>query len=95
MMNPFVELLSMIIQLYGMVLWAYLILSWLISFEIVNRHQPIVQKINFALFRLVDPPLKHIRRYMPNLGAIDISPIVLILALHFLERMLIYYSYRI
>lgn len=93
--NPFVELISTVIQLYTYVLWAWLILSWLISFQIVNRHQPTVQKINFALFRLTDPPLRRIRKYMPDLGTIDISPIVLILLLNFLDRTFIYYSFRL
>ncbi len=94
MVNPFVELLATIIQLYTYVLWAWLILSWLISFNVVNRYQPAVQKISFALFRLTDPALKRIRKYMPDLGAIDISPIVLILLLHFLQEALIYYSLK-
>ncbi len=94
MVNPFVELISTLIQLYAYVLWAWLILSWLISFNVVNRYQPTVQKINFALFRLTDPPLKRIRKYMPNLGSFDISPIILILLLNFLDHLLIYYSVR-
>jgi len=92
--NPFIELISTIIQLYSYVLWAWLILSWLISFNVVNRYQPTVQRISFALFKLTDPLLRPIRRYMPDLGNIDISPVVLILLLHFVQQLLIYYSLR-
>jgi YggT family protein len=95
MLNPFIELFSWIIQLYNYVLIAWLILSWLISFNIVNRYQPVVQRLNFALFRLTDPLLRPIRKYMPDLGGIDISPIVLMLLLNFLNRALFTYFYRI
>jgi len=90
MLNPFVELISKIIYLYNCALVAWLVLSFLISFGIVNRHQSLVQRINFALFRLTDPLLRPIRKYMPDLGGIDISPIVLILLLEFLDREIIY-----
>jgi YggT family protein len=69
-----------------------MILSWLISFGIVNRYQPAVQKINYALFKLTDPLLRPIRKYMPDLGGLDISPIVLILIFSFIERTIVYYS---
>jgi YggT family protein len=94
MPNPFIELISTIIHLYNYVLMGWLLLSWLISFGIVNRHQPFVQRLNFALFRLTDPLLRPIRKHMPDLGGIDISPIILILILHFIDQSLFYYSYR-
>jgi len=94
MINPFVQLLVTVIQLYSYVLWAWLILSWLIALNIVNRHVPIVQRINFALFRLTDPLLRPIRKRMPDLGNIDISPIVLILLLNFVSYTLVYYAMR-
>ena len=53
-----------------------------------------MEKINYALFKLTDPLLRPIRKYMPDLGSIDISPIVLILILNFIERALVYYSLR-
>jgi len=93
-LNPFVELICTLIRLYDYVLIAWLVLSWLISFGIVNRYQPAVQRINFALFRLTDPLLRPIRKRMPDLGGIDISPIVLLLALEFISNSLVYYSIR-
>jgi len=94
MLNPFIELLSTVIHLYIYVLIAWIILSWLISLGVVNRHQPVVQRLNFALFRLTDPMLRPIRKHMPDLGGIDISPIVFILLLNFLNSALFYYFYR-
>lgn len=89
--NPFVRLACTLIDLYIDVLIAWLILSMAISFGIANRHHPIVQRIDYALFRLTDPLLKPIRKYMPDLRGIDISPIVLILLLNFLSQALVYY----
>src|SRR5262249_19833920 len=94
MLNPFVELILMIIHLYNYVLFAWVILSLLISFNIVNRYQPIVQKINLALFKLTEPLLGPIRKYMPDLGGIDISPVILIIGLNFIEKVLVYYSLK-
>lgn len=94
MPNPLIDLILTVMSLYNYVLFAWIILNFLISFNIVNRYQPAVQKINFALFKLTDPLLRPIRKYMPDLGAIDISPIILILILNFIERTLVYYSFR-
>ncbi len=92
MINPFTQLLVTIIDLYNYVLIAWVVLSLLISFGIVNRHQPIVQRINFALFRLTDPVIRPIRKRIPDLGSIDISPIIALLGLQFLRNLIIFYS---
>ena len=93
MLSPIAELIIEIIDIYNYVLFTWLILSWLTAFGIVNRHQPLVQRVNFALFRLTDPLLRPIRKYMPELGGIDISPIVLILLLRLLrnEMLVLFY----
>lgn len=91
-LNPFTQLLVTVIELYTYVLVAWVVLSLLISFNIVNRHQPIVQRINFALFRLTDPVIRPIRKRVPDLGSIDISPIIALLGLQFLRNMILYYS---
>ncbi|HEU5048119.1 MAG TPA: YggT family protein [Rickettsiales bacterium] len=94
MLNPIVDLILTIMHLYNYVLFAWMILSFLIAFNIVNRYQPAVQKINLALFKLTDPLLRPIRKYMPDLGGIDISPVILILIFNFVERTLVYYSFH-
>jgi YggT family protein len=90
--NPVTGLLLTVIQLYEYVLITWVVLSVLISFGIINKNQPVVQRINFALFRLTNPLLRPIRKHMPDLGGFDISPIILILALEFIANTLIYYS---
>lgn len=87
-MEPFVNLASKVIYLYTLVLIVACIISLLISFNILNRYQPLVARIYDVLLRLTEPLLAPIRRYMPDLGGVDISPIVLILALNFLDTAL-------
>jgi YggT family protein len=91
--NPFIELIGTVITLYSWVLGIYIILHWLIAFNIINRYQPFVSKTLYVLGQLVEPALGRIRRYMPDLGGIDISPIVLILGLQFISRALYTYFY--
>jgi len=71
------------------------VLSLLIAFKVVNGYQPIVQRITYALSRLVDPALRPIRKILPDMGGIDISPIILILLLHFVQDALFTYLYNL
>ena len=81
-------LISTVINLFVWALIASVVLTWLVNFNIVNTRNPIVNQIGTFLFRLTDPVLRPLRRFIPNLGGIDISPVVLILLLFFLQRLL-------
>ncbi|MEI9804306.1 MAG: YggT family protein [Pseudolabrys sp.] len=85
-MNPFLWLVDTIITLYIWILIAAAVLSWLIAFNVVNTRNPIVAGIGEFLYRVTEPALRPIRNLMPNLGGIDISPVILILLLLFLQR---------
>ncbi|MBC8038556.1 MAG: YggT family protein, partial [Rhizobiales bacterium] len=61
-----------------------------IAFNVINGSNPYVRQVGYALRRLTEPLLGPIRRILPDLGGIDISPIVLLLALYFLRRLLIW-----
>ena len=91
MLSPFVSLIINIIDLYTLCVIAWAILYTLISFKIVNAKQPVVYKIMYALDRLCEPVLSRIRKYLPDLGGIDISPIILFLLLDFLKRAIVTY----
>lgn len=97
MLNPFVILFSNIIQIYNWILIIWVVMSLLISFNVINRHQLVVARIFHILNRLTEPALRPIRRlmhkYLPDLGGIDLSPIVLILLLQFLNNALFTYLY--
>jgi YggT family protein len=74
--------------LFSVAFWVILgsvIMSWLIAFNIVNAHNPTVRQVRYALHRLTEPVLGPIRRILPDLGGIDISPIILLLALEFVR----------
>lgn len=94
MLNPFVNLLGAVIHLYLICVIVWAVLSMLISFKVVNPYQPIVQRIMYALNRLVEPACKPIRKFLPDLGGIDISPIIVILLLNFAYDALYRYFYN-
>ena len=87
-----IELLSFIgylLQLYVYILIAAAVLSWLIAFNVVNAYSPVVRSIWQALNALTEPLLRPIRRWMPDLGGIDISPVILILACWFVQSVVL------
>ncbi|WP_421693823.1 YggT family protein [Aestuariivirga sp.] len=82
-MNPFLWLILTVINIYFWIILAMVIMSWLVAFGIVNRSNQYVRQISYALERLTEPLLKPIRRFLPDLGGIDISPIILLIAMQF------------
>ena len=91
-MNPLLWLIDTIITLYIWMLIASAILSWLVAFNVVNTRNPVVANIGEFLYRVTEPALRPIRAILPNLGGIDVSPVILIILLLFLQR-LIYWLY--
>lgn len=87
-MNPFLWLILTVIDIYFWIILAMVVLSWLVAFGIVNRSNPYVRQIGYALERLTEPLLRPIRRFMPDLGGIDISPIVLLIGMQFLGMLI-------
>ncbi|HEV2629973.1 MAG TPA: YggT family protein [Pseudolabrys sp.] len=94
-MNPFLWLVDTIITIYIWLLIASAVLSWLIAFNVVNTRNPIVNSIGEFLYRVTEPLLRPIRNVMPNLGGIDVSPVILIIALLFLERFVFWIYFRL
>ena len=87
-----IELLSFIsyvLTLYVYVLIAAAVLSWLIAFNVVNTRSPVVSAIGEFLYRITEPVLRPIRNMLPNLGGIDISPIIVILIIFFIQSVII------
>ncbi len=81
--------ISYLITLYTYVVIAGVVMSWLMAFGVVNAYNPTVRAIWQALNALTEPLLKPIRKMMPNLGAVDISPIVLLLGCFFIQSVVI------
>ena len=90
-MYAFLNLVSTVISIYIWLLIAQAVLSWLVAFGIVNRYNRVVATIGDFLWRVTEPLLRPIRRVLPDLGGIDISPVVLILLLWFLRDLMFEY----
>lgn len=92
-MRAVLDIVLIVLDLYVWLLIASAILSWLIAFNVVNTRNQFVAAIAEFLFRITEPVLGPIRRALPSLGGLDISPIVLILIIMFLQRVITYYIY--
>ena len=91
-MNAILTLIDNIVDIYIFTLLAYVIASWLVAFKIINPWQPFVRWILQALGRLHEPLLSRIRSVLPDFGGIDISPIIVLLAVQFGRNLLFEYA---
>jgi len=88
-MYAFIWLIDTVIGLYIWLLIASAILSWLVAFNVINTRNRFVYLLGDFLYRVTEPALRPIRRVVPNLGGLDISPVLLILLLMFIQRLLV------
>ncbi len=86
-MKSVLILFDNIISLYIWILIINVIISWLVAFNVLNTSNRFVYSLLDVSYKLTAPPLNYIRRFLPNLGSIDISPIILILALMFIRNL--------
>jgi YggT family protein len=92
-MRAILDIVLIILDLYVWLLIASAILSWLIAFNVVNTRNQFVSSVAEFLYRITEPVLAPIRSVMPNLGGLDISPIILILIIMLIQRVITYYIY--
>ena len=90
-MNSLLGLIIQIINLYKLVLLIYIIATWLISFNIINTSNRFIYSAMEILYRLSEPSLRLVRKYVPAFGNVDISPIIVYLLLWFVQSLLIEY----
>ena len=88
-MNALANLIDAVISIYIYLLIASAVFSWLVAFKVVNTSNRFVFTVLNVLHRLTEPVLRPIRRIIPNLGGIDISPIILILILYFVRDLIV------
>lgn len=86
--DPLIRIIMVAIDLYIWVVIISAILSWLVAFNVVNTSNRFIYTVGDALWRITEPALRPIRRFLPNLGGIDISPVILILILYFAKMVL-------
>jgi YggT family protein len=92
-MRAILDVILLALQIYVWLLIAAAVLSWLIAFNVVNTRNQFVHSVGEFLYRITEPALRPIRNMMPNLGGIDISPVILILIIFLIERIIVYYIY--
>ena len=90
-MQSLLELILIIIQLYMYAIIISIVISWLYQFNVINTNNRFAYIISNFFYRVTEPLLTPIRRRVPNLGGIDISPMILILGIFFLRNLLIEY----
>ena len=90
-MLPLIKLIDIVITFYMWVVIIYVVVSWLVAFDVINTRNNFVRTVGDTLYRLTEPALRPIRRVMPSLGGVDLSPLVLILLLWFVRELMYYY----
>jgi YggT family protein len=92
-MRAILDVVMLVLQLYVYILIASAIMSWLVAFNVVNTRNNVVSAIYDFLYRVTEPLLRPIRNVLPNLGGIDVSPIILLLGIFFIQRVIELYLY--
>jgi YggT family protein len=88
-MNALFWLIDQVIGLYITLVIVQVVLSWLVAFNVINTGNRFVYMVGDFLYRITEPALKPIRRLLPTMGGMDLSPVVLILGLYFLRVLLL------
>lgn len=92
-MRAILDVILIALNLYVWVIIASAIFSWLFAFNVVNSRNQVVAAIGNFLYAATEPALRPIRRYVPSLGNLDVSPIVLLLLIFLIQRIIAYYIY--
>ena len=88
-MLAFIWLINNLFNLVWWLILASVVLSWLFAFNIVNVNNPTVRRISYGLSQMTEPLLSPIRRILPSIGGLDLSPIILLLLLEFLRQFIV------
>ena len=91
-MQLVIELALLLLQIYSYVVIAAVVVSWLIAFNVINTSNSVVRQIVYYIHQLTEPALRRIRRFLPDLGGLDISPIVLLIGIWVLQRAIVLYA---
>jgi YggT family protein len=89
MLGAIVDVLLLILRLYTYVVIAAVIVSWLINFGVINTYNNFVRSIVSALYALTEPVFRQIRRVLPAMGGLDLSPLIVLIIIYFLEQVLV------
>lgn len=92
-MRAILDIVLIALNLYTWAVIGSAVLSWLIAFNVINMRNDVVRSLASALYQLTEPAMRPIRRILPNLGTLDISPIILLLLIMLIERVIMMYVY--
>ena len=87
------QLILKILDIYSAIIIASAIMSWLVAFGVVNVRNQVIRVVVDLLYRVTEPVLRPIRGFIPAFGGLDISPIIVILIIMFIQRVITYYIY--
>ncbi len=83
------DTLLLILNIAQWIIIAHIIMSWLINFQVLNLRQPLVAQLWYGLSNLLEPIYSRIRRLLPNIGGLDIAPLIVLIAIFFLQRLIV------
>jgi len=87
MLYPFFAIIDIILGAFKFFIIAQVIISWLIVFNVVNTYQPVVRSIIEFLYKITEPTYARVRRFLPNLGGVDLAPFVVLLLVYFVQML--------
>jgi len=94
MYNPVVWLILTVLNIYWWVVIAAVVASWLVAFGVINMHNQIVYSIVKGLTALTEPVFRQVRRVVPTFGGLDISPVIVLIAISFLQYAIVWATLR-
>jgi YggT family protein len=92
-MIPVLNTIMYALNIYIWIMIAAAIYSWLFAFNVINSRNQFVNMLGRFLYNVTEPVLKPIRRFMPDLGGVDISPIVVFILIYLIQQLIVYYLY--
>ena len=95
MLDPISSLILLLLDLYWWVVVAAVVASWLIAFNVINLHNNIVRSLVHLLDALTQPVFRQIRRVIPVIGGIDISPLFVLIGIWFLQKLVVWVAWRL
>lgn len=92
-MRALLDVILIALELYSWAIIISAVVSWLVAFNVVNMRNEVVRSLAMGLYQITEPALRPIRRILPNLGTMDISPVILLLLIMLIERIIRMYIY--
>ena len=92
-MVSIIQILMLVLDIAWFIVIAHIIMSWLINFQVLNLRQPLVSQIWYGLNRLLEPIYAKIRQFLPDLGGLDLAPLIFLVALYAVSRFMPFGSF--